>query len=36
LDTVAVCGLYLLFYLAIFSALAIAAYATAQQIVLGG
>ena len=35
-DTVAVWGLYLLFYTVIFAALILGAYAMAQQIVLGG
>ncbi len=35
-DTIAVWGLYLLFYTVIFGALILGAYAMAQQIVLGG
>ncbi len=35
-DTVAIWGLYLLFYTVIFGALIFGAYAMAQQIVLGG
>jgi hypothetical protein len=35
LDTIAMWGLYLVFYLVVFGALIIGAYATAQQFVLG-
>ncbi len=35
LDTIGVWGLYLAFYLVVFSALTISAYATAQHVFLG-
>jgi hypothetical protein len=35
LDTIAVWGLYLVFYLVIFGALTIVSYATARRIILG-
>ena len=36
LETIPVWGIYLLFYFAVFSALAVGAFVTARQIVLGG
>ena len=36
LNTIAVWGLYLSFYFAIFAALIVGAYALAQRIILGG